>query len=39
MNKVARRELLRKLYRYYSEQAKPINFYHWGDMDLGKINI
>lgn len=34
-----RRELLKKLYRYFSEQDKQPSFYHWGDMDLGGINI
>ncbi len=34
-----RRELLQKLYRYFSEQHKQLSFYHWGDMDLGGLNI
>ena len=34
-----RRELLKKLYHYFLEHDKRIIFYHWGDMDLGGINI
>ncbi len=34
-----RRELLKKLYRYFSEQEKQLSFFHWGDMDLGGLNI
>lgn len=34
-----RRELLIKLYRYFTERHKQISFYHWGDMDLGGIKI
>lgn len=34
-----RRELLKKLNRFFSERGQRVNFYHWGDMDLGGITI
>jgi len=34
-----RRVLLQKIYRYFEDKNINIPFYHWGDMDLGGINI
>lgn len=34
-----RRKLLQKIYYYFMEQERETPFYHWGDMDLGGINI
>ncbi len=34
-----RRKLLQKLYNYFKDQGREVPFYHWGDMDLGGINI
>ena len=35
----ARHELLVKLWRWTRQAWKPIRFYHWGDLDLGGLQI
>jgi len=35
----ARRQLLVKLWRWAQQAGKPIRFYHWGDLDLGGLQI
>ncbi len=34
-----RRKLLQKVYKYLINHGQEAKFYHWGDMDLGGINI
>lgn len=34
-----RRELLVKLWQWVQQSGRPIRFYHWGDVDLGGLQI
>ena len=34
-----RRKLLQKVYNYFASRGQEVSFYHWGDMDLGGIQI